>query len=389
MSWLSVRYLSCVTPESTHQQATVILTMVWEAQNTVEKQQWQQQVGHNEEEAKEKRDAAEETEQLRQEELDKEKEEHHKEERKKNKSKFNPILQREVPMILLIIVSTLATWCMEKGDYVPLWCFTNVGLDDAMKAFNILEEEALLLIRRSDSSTLLVPAISSKGSRNVIEGSKLSWDECCITAPHMILVMSWAEWLPNHITMMTEFWSNLNMHPYRSSRDQLDRDVLLLYQAEWRKLWHQAINSPGHSYDLSQINKELLHQTKDRLYWLKWEWKDQGRDLHVSNLLIDSSFPTTDNCMIPPPFFFLLVCNSCFIYPHSKCLLCLPSCVLVCSVFSGCTLSAPSCHGFVMEPPHVLPLTMLLLTLATSNSMKFHWNSDDELPDDSWQWFMP
>ena len=53
-----------VTAESTHQQATVILTMVWEAQNTVERQQWQQQVDCDEEEAKEKRDAAEEMERL-------------------------------------------------------------------------------------------------------------------------------------------------------------------------------------------------------------------------------------------------------------------------------------------------------------------------------------
>ena len=53
-----------VTAELTHQQAAVIFTTVWEAQNTVEKQQWQQQVDRDEEEAKEKRDAAEETEQL-------------------------------------------------------------------------------------------------------------------------------------------------------------------------------------------------------------------------------------------------------------------------------------------------------------------------------------
>ena len=158
---------------------------------------------------------------------------------------------------------------MEKGDYVPLWYFTNACLDNATKAFNILEDEALSFIKRSDSSTSLVPALSSKESRNVIEDSKLSWDEFCITAPHMILAMSRAECPPNRITMMMEFWSNLNMHPYRSSRDQLDRDALLLYQAEQRKLWHQAINSPGHSYDLSQINEELLRQTKDRLYWLE------------------------------------------------------------------------------------------------------------------------
>ena len=277
-----------VTAESTHQQAAVILTTVWEAQNMVEKQQWQQQVDRDEEEVKEKRDAAEEAERLRQEELEKEKEEHRKEERKKNKSKFNPILQRGVPTIPPIIVSTLATRRMEKGDYVPIWYFTNVGLDDATKAFNILEDEALSFIKRSDGSTSLVPALSSKESRNVIEDSELSWDEFCITAPRMILAMSRAEWPPNCITMMTEFWSNLNTHPYRSSRDQLDRDALLLYQAEQRKLWHQAINSPGHGYDLSQINKELLRQTKDRLYWLERERKDRGRDLHVSSFYLST-----------------------------------------------------------------------------------------------------
>ena len=168
-----------------------------------------------------------------------------------------------------IIVSAPATQCMEKGNYVPLWYFTNAGLDDGTKAFNILEDEALSFIKRSDGSTSLVPALSSKESRNIIKDSELSWDEFCIATPPMILVMSQAEWLPNHITMMMEFWSNLNTHPYRSSRDQLDRDTLLLYQAEQRKLWHQAINSPGHGYDLSQINEELLCQTKDRLYWLE------------------------------------------------------------------------------------------------------------------------
>ena len=68
-----------------------------------------------------------------------------------------------------------------------------------------------------------------------------------------------------------EFWSNLNTHPYRSSMDQLDRDTLLLNQAKQRKLWHQAINFPGNGYNLSQINKELLQQMKDRHYWIDWE----------------------------------------------------------------------------------------------------------------------
>ena len=271
-----------VTLESTHQQAATILTMVWEAQNTVEKLQWQQQVNRDMEESKERRQEVEEAERLRQEVLDREKEEQHKEERKKNKSKFIPIPQRGVPTMPLIIISTIATRRMDKGDYVPLWYFTNTGLDNASKAFNILEEDALSLIKRGDGSTSLVPVLLSKESRNVIEDSDLSWDEFCIAAPRMILAMSRSEWPPDRIAMMMEFWSNLNTHPYRSSRDPLDRDTLLLYQAKQRKLWHQAINSPGHGYDLSQINEELLRQTKDQLYWIDWERKDHGRDYTVS-----------------------------------------------------------------------------------------------------------
>ena len=85
---------------------------------------------------------------------------------------------------------------------------------------------------------------------------------------------------------MTDFWTNINTHPFRSLRDPLDRNTLLLYQAEQRKLWHQAINSPGHGYDLSQINEELMRQTKDRLYWIEREQRNNmtGRDQSVSTI---------------------------------------------------------------------------------------------------------
>ena len=250
-----------------HHQAAIILTTVWGAQNTVEKQQWQDQLNQDAAEVDKRRQEREEIERVRQEELDKEKEEQCKDERKKNKSKFVPIPARGVPTTLLIIVSALATWCMDKGDYVPLWYFTNSGLDDVAKAFSILEEDALSHVKRDDGSTSLVPALSSKESRSVVEDCKLSWDNFCIALPHMILAMSQSEWPPDWITMMMEFWMNINTHPFRSSRDPLDWSTLLLYQAEQRKLWHEAINSPGHRYDLSQINEELLRQTKDRLYW--------------------------------------------------------------------------------------------------------------------------
>ena len=279
--------LPFVTPDSDHGQAAAILTTVWEAQNTIEKQQWQDQIDQDVIEANERRIEREELEKRQQEEVDKEREEQQKEERKRNKSKFVPIPHRGVPTLPPIIVSALAMRRMDKGDYIPLWYFTNAGLDDAAKAFSILEEDALSLVKRDDGSTSLVPALASKESRSIVEDSKLAWDDFCIAAPHMILAMSRSEWLPDRITMMTDFWMNINTHPFRSSRDPLDRNALLLYQAEQRKLWHQAINSPGHGYDLSQINKELMRQTKDRLYWIEREQRNNnmtGRDQSISTI---------------------------------------------------------------------------------------------------------
>ena len=179
-----------ITPDSDHHQVAIILTTVWGAQDTVEKQQWQDQLDQDAAEVDERRQEREDIKRVRQEELDKEKEEQCKDERKKNKSKFVPILARGVPTTLPIIVSAIATWHMDKGDYVPLWYFTNSGLDDAAKAFSILEEDALSLIKRDDSSTSLVPTLLSKESRSIVEDCKLSWDDFCITAPRMILAMS-------------------------------------------------------------------------------------------------------------------------------------------------------------------------------------------------------
>ena len=62
-----------ITPDLDHHQAAIILTTVWGAQNTVEKQQWQDQLDQDAAEADKRRQEREEIEGIRQEELDKEK----------------------------------------------------------------------------------------------------------------------------------------------------------------------------------------------------------------------------------------------------------------------------------------------------------------------------
>ena len=369
--------LPFVTPDSGHDQAAAILTTVWGVQNTIEKQQWQDQLDRDAMEADKRRQEREEIEKVRQDKLDKEKEEQLKEERKKNRSKFIPIPPRGIPTTMLIIISTIATRCRDKGDYVPLWYFTNARLDNTAKAFSILEEDVLSLVKRDDGSTSLVSALSSKESRSVVEDNKLSWDDFCIAAPHMISAISWSEWPPDQINMMTKFWMNINTHPYRLLRDPLDQNTLLLYQAEQRKLWHQAINSPGHRYDLLQINEELLHQTKDRLYWIKWGQRDDAmaKDCFTSvstytwNKFTDLFSLSTSFTikLTPPPS--LNACHACCLgcWLFSLGLHCFCACCLMVydgtsSMFSICTSIIPpivylSCTSSSWEFSHQVILS--------------------------------
>jgi hypothetical protein len=270
-----------VNPQTTHRQAAALLIMVWTAQNNIEKLQWQDQIDQDQADADTRREELEEEARQKQEELEEEKEEQRKEEVKKNKSKYIPVLPTELP----IIVSVIATQRLNKGEYVPLWYFTNTGIDNASKSFSIIDEDSLSIIKRKDSSTSLVSAVSSKESKSIIKDQDLTWDKFSIAAPQIIDALGLAEWPEDRLRMMVKFWTNITTHHFRSSRDKLDRSTLLLYQAEQRRLWHQAINSPGHGSDLSEINEELLWQTKERLYWIDRERKDHEREYTVSGPL--------------------------------------------------------------------------------------------------------
>jgi hypothetical protein len=301
-TWEAIR-APIVNPGTDHAQAAVLLTNIWNAQNNLKRQQWQEQLDQDAAEAETRRQEAEEQERVRQEEIDKEKEEQRKEEEKKNAIKYAPIPNRDVPTRPPVIASAIATRRLEKGEYVPLWYFTNAGLEDATKSFNIVDEEALSLIKREDGSTSLVPSLSSKESKAVVEDQFLSWEDFSIAAPRMIDAMSHARWPNDRIKMTTNFWSSLTVHPFRSSGNQLDKSALLLYQAEQRKLWHQAISSPGHGYDLSRINEQLLNQTKDRLYWKERERIDAERDNIVSNPFVTIILNNTNHITLLPPLF--------------------------------------------------------------------------------------
>jgi hypothetical protein len=137
------------------------------------------------------------------------------------------------------------------------------------------------MVQNSDGTTSLIPASSSTDAKGLTEDQDIDFEEFCIAASRMVVAMAAADWPPERIRMMASFWSNLQVHPFRSSQDDIDRRTLLLYQAEQRRLWHHAMTAPNAGYDLSVINDEVLRDTKERLFWNDRSRKERERELRV------------------------------------------------------------------------------------------------------------
>ncbi|KIJ59029.1 hypothetical protein HYDPIDRAFT_101523 [Hydnomerulius pinastri MD-312] len=270
-----------VDDHTTEQQAIQKLQAVWQAGNTAMKVQWQEQLNHEQEDWEEQARLAEERQvQLAQVEHDEE-EAALKEERKKHKHKYTPIQDSGVPTETPVMPAAYALHRLQQSDYVKLWHFTNNGLDDALNTSLTTNDNAMVMSRLHDGAITWTPAANSRSSSTIIANQDLTFEEFCITCPQMITAMEQTNWTKERILMMATFWRNIQIHPFRSSRDPLAPKALLVYQAEQRRLWHITAKSPKGPYDLSMINEVLLEKTRTRVYWDERRKKDNERDYEV------------------------------------------------------------------------------------------------------------
>jgi hypothetical protein len=261
--------------------AAATLAIMWTTINATDQAQYQLQVQEETVQIEACQQEADGALALRAIEEAKEKEEQKKDERRRNKAKYLPVPQRGIPTQSPVIPSAVATRKLDRGDYVPLWYFTNKGIEDASRSFSLVDDDVMVITKKADGTTSLIPASSAKEEKGLIEDQDLSWEEFTIASARMIDAMDKAEWPQDRISMMTAFWGGIQIHPFRSSSSALDRNTLLLYQAEQRKLWHQAIRTPGHGYSLAGINEQLLRETKERLYWIDRERKEKDKEAWV------------------------------------------------------------------------------------------------------------
>jgi hypothetical protein len=273
-----------VNLNTTEPQAIQFLKDIWTAGNEADKVRWQAQNEEDEAFRIEQLRIQTEAEELKAQAEIEEAEALRKEEVKKNKSKYLPIPDRDVPTIARVIASNYAIRKMEKGLYVELWYYTNVGLDDAFRNSNTVDDEALMILRLPNGSTSWAPAASTKTSLSVLEDRNILWEDFCQAAPRMIVAMEEADWPKERVAMLASFWGKLMIHELRSSRDPLDQKTLIIYQAEQRRLWHLAITSPQGAYDLSRINEEIMRKTRDKVYYDDRRIKDCQRDSRVRTI---------------------------------------------------------------------------------------------------------
>jgi hypothetical protein len=113
---------------------------------------------------------------------------------------------------------------MDRGEYVPLWYYTNSGLRHALQSYHKVNDEAMTLIQGPDGSTSLIPTASSADAKGLVDDQDIDFEDFCIASSRMVEAMGASDWPPERIRMMTAFWTNLQLHPFRSSPDQTKRN---------------------------------------------------------------------------------------------------------------------------------------------------------------------
>ncbi|KAF8415025.1 hypothetical protein L210DRAFT_3340732, partial [Boletus edulis BED1] len=115
----------------TDQEAAAWLSNVWDFSNTRAIAAWDQQRAAEVEALQEDRERLEQEAERQHLLREQEEEQAKQEERKKYKSKFAPIPDRPLPRTSLLLPAQHALNKLRKGDYVPLYFFTNKGIREA------------------------------------------------------------------------------------------------------------------------------------------------------------------------------------------------------------------------------------------------------------------
>ena len=135
------------------------------------------------------------------------------EERKKHKNKFLPIPNNPLPSHALFIPPQHVLNKLRKGEYVPLYYFTNKGIREAEEEALNLDDDVLTLVH-SEKGPVFPSTAAVKSKDCKVHDEDLSWEEFSEANYCMLKAMRQQDWPNERTNMMRDFWLALEGHDF-------------------------------------------------------------------------------------------------------------------------------------------------------------------------------
>jgi hypothetical protein len=110
-------------------------------------------------------------------------------------------------------------------------------------------------LAKVDNLVTLRTVASARASKNAIPDAELNFWQMSMAKNTLIELMSKHRWTAKAITAFAQFFTRLELHPYRQ-REQGEK-ALIVYQARVRRDWHDKLKT-GAAFNISIINEDLL-----------------------------------------------------------------------------------------------------------------------------------
>ena len=177
-----------------------------------------------------------------------------------------PIPNRSLPDTALILPPQHALNKLRKRDYVPLYLFTNQGIQEAEEEGS--GDEDLLTLVQTDKGLTFQTSTSVREKKYKVKDEALSWEEFGQANYRMLSTMHQQEWPDDHLKMVRDFWVTIETHFWHHNSSEYHRCTLLAYQGRIRKDWHKTLGTtdtfrllPLNAGRLNDYHQELLDNT--------------------------------------------------------------------------------------------------------------------------------
>ena len=254
-----------------HEEAAQRLLAIWQAQNALDRQEWNVQLEAD----------ARATQQAREQQCHKDKEQQRlqmeeqesvlQEERKKNCNKFLLFADTQISTSTPVLPSPLALRKLRKGEYCELYFFTNKDLMDMQAYLPLVDDEALAITQDNQGLHSFVPVAAARAKQLVIEDKDLTWPQIDEAMHRILQAMKENGWDQKRLESHLGFWMALGAHEWRHDAEETSRKALIIYQATARRRWHDMLGT-AHSFNLKYINEELLSKIRRELTHKAHNW---------------------------------------------------------------------------------------------------------------------